>query len=283
MKAVPFIHIKNTLLAEGPVWDYRTQELWWVDIPKGLLHCHHYKSGNNRSYSIGQMLGAAVPCEGEGFILAMQHGLAFFNPKNEMLNLINDPESDLPDNRFNDGKCDPAGRFWAGSMRINRPRKPTGSLYCIDKSLQVSKKLSDIKVSNGLAWTKDAQKMYYIDTHSLKVQAFFYDVTRGEIEKEKDALVFEELYPDGMCIDENDNLWIAFYGAGQVLCFDPRTGQMLEEVKVPASCTTSCCFGGVHLGTLFITSAAKEGEDLGGAIFAVQPGVRGKKASFFRA
>lgn len=282
MKATPFLHIPNTSLGEGPVWDYRTQQFWWVDIPNGILHCHDYQSAKNKSYQMGQMLGSVVPCENGDLILSMQHGFVFFNPETEKLAPITDPEAHLPDNRFNDGKCDPAGRFWSGTMRINRPRLPTGSFYCLDNKLEVSKKLSNIIVSNGLAWNKAADKMYYIDTHTLKVQAFHYDLATGDIEKEKDALVFEGIFPDGMCIDENDNLWIAFFRSGKVICFNPETGEKLEEIEVPASKTTSCAFGGEDLDTLFITSAANEGEPLGGAIFSIKPGVRGLKANFFK-
>lgn len=283
MKAELILQIKNTKLGEGPVWDHRIQKLWWVDIPNGLIHCYNPENGHNTTHSIGQMVGAAIPCEKEGqMILAMQHGFAFFHSDTGGLQLISDPESDRPLNRFNDGKCDPAGRLWAGTMSIDPPREAVGNLYRMDTDLRVTKMLSDIKVSNGLAWTKAADKLFYIDTRQFKMMSFDYDPATGEISNQQDFLIFEKDLPDGMCIDENDNLWAAFYLGGKIVCFDSRTGEELDKIEVPAQCTTSCCFGGENLDTLYITSGAKEGDELGGGLFAVQPGVRGRKTNFFK-
>ncbi|MDA0196145.1 MAG: SMP-30/gluconolactonase/LRE family protein [Bacteroidetes bacterium] len=283
LKAEVVLQKPHTLLGEGPVWDYRNQELWWVDITNGLLHCYRPQNNTNRSYSIGQMVGAVIPCEKSELLLAMEHGFAFFDPQMEVLKPIFDPESHLPKNRFNDAKCDPAGRLWAGTMMINEPRDVEGSLYCLDSTLRVTKKLSGITVSNGLAWNKAADKMYYIDTSTQIVQAFSFDINTGNIEKQANALKFDKIFPDGMCIDENDHLWVAFYGASKVACFDPESGEQLAEIKVPARNTTSCAFGGEDLKTLYITSAKADANDKwGGNLFAVKPGVRGMKADFYQ-
>lgn len=283
MKAEKVLHLPNTQLGEGPVWDYRKKILYWVDIMNGLLHGFDPATNNHHSYKFNQFLGAAVPSTDNRFILAMQYGFAFFNPITNKLTPLIDPESELPLNRFNDGKCDPSGRFWAGTMEMPGGR-PTGSLYQLEQDLTVSKKLTNIHISNGLDWTKDGKKMYYIDTLTHKVQSFFYDQTTGAIEKEKDLFHFKEgvEYPDGMTLDANDNLWIAFYDLGKVVCFDGQNGNRLTTVEVPASLTTSCAFGGEDLDTLFITTAAKKKEELGGALFAVKPGVKGRKAHFFK-
>lgn len=283
LQAEKICHIPNTQLGEGPVWDYRTETLYWVDIMNGLLHGFVPKNNATHSYKFDQYLGAAVPCEDGRFILALQHGFAFFDIKTKQLSPIADPEKDFPNNRFNDGKCDPAGRFWAGTMH-HPGGPPTGSFYCLNNQLKVDKKLPNIHISNGLDWTIDGKRMYYIDTLTHKVQSFFYDKNTGEIEKEKDLLHFEKdvEYPDGMTLDADDNLWIAFYALGKVVCFDGQNGKRLATVEVPASLTTSCAFGGADLDTLFITTAAKEGEESGGALFAVKPGVKGRKAHFFK-
>ena len=212
----------------------------------------------------------------------MEHGFAFFNPETKELTPITDPESDKPLNRFNDGKCDPAGRLWAGTMATNPPRGPVGALYRMDMGLNLTKQLSDIVVSNGLAWTKAMNKMFYIDTRQFKMMSFDYDINTGEIANQQDFLTFEMDLPDGMCIDENDNLWVAFYLGGKVVCFDSKTGKILDTIEVPALCTTSCCFGGEHLDTLYITSGAKERDALGGGLFKVKPGVKGLKTVFFK-
>ncbi|MDB4768925.1 SMP-30/gluconolactonase/LRE family protein [Saprospiraceae bacterium] len=282
MKVEPILKIENTLLGEGPVWNYKTQELLWVDIPNGLIHTCNLEKETRTTDAIGQMVGAAIPCDNGELLLAMQNGFAFFNPITKELQNISDPESDLPLNRFNDGKCDPAGRLWAGTMATNPPRDAVGSLYRMGSDLKVNKVLSDIKVSNGLAWTKAGDKMFYIDTRQFKMMSFDYDLATGEIENQQDFLVFEKDLPDGMTIDENDNLWVCFYLGGKVVCFDSKTGKQLDEIKIPALCTTSCTFGGENLDTLFITSGAKEGDEFGGTLFAVQPGVKGRKLDFFK-
>ncbi len=282
MKVEPVLRIKNTKLGEGPVWDYRNSELRWVDIPNGLIHSCNLENQTTHTDDIGQMVGAAVPCDNGNWILAMQHGFAFFNPITKELQNISDPESHLPFNRFNDGKCDPAGRLWAGTMSIDPPRDAVGSLYRVDADLSVKKMLSDIKVSNGLAWTKKADKMFYIDTRQFKMMSFDYDLETGNIENQQDFLVFDGELPDGMTIDENDNLWVCFYLGGKVVCYDSNTGKELEVIRVPAMCTTCCTFGGEHLDTLFITTGAKEGDEFGGTLFAVQPGVKGMKVDLFK-
>ena len=282
MKVEPIIKIENTILGEGPVWDYRTDELIWVDIPNGLIHTCNVENMTCITDNIGQMVGAAIPCDNGHLILAMQHGFAFFNRATKKLHHIVDPESDLPHNRFNDGKCDPAGRLWAGTMSIDPPRNAVGSLYRLDNDLKVTKILSDIKVSNGLAWTMAANKMFYIDTRQNKMMSFDYDNESGDIENQQDFLVFDKELPDGMTLDENDNLWVCFYLGGKVVCYDSSTAKELKVIEVPAYCTTSCTFGGENLDTLYITSGAYKKSDLGGTLFAVKPGVKGLKANFFK-
>lgn len=277
------IHVPGTKLGEGPIWNHLTHQLLWIDIHRGLLHTYDPKTQQNTTIAIGQQIGCAVPCrDSSELLMGLYHGFAFYNPNTKELKPIVDPESHLLTNRFNDGKCDPAGRFWAGTMQMKPPREAVGSLYCLDMDLTIEKKVSGIKVSNGLAWTAKADKMFYIDTRQVKIMSFDYDIGTGHIENQQNFVTFEDEYPDGMCIDENDNLWVAFYLGGKVVCFDSRTGKRLEEIKVPALLTTSCTFGGENLDTLYITSAARKEDELGGAIFSVQPGVRGRKASFFK-
>lgn len=282
MKAEPILQVPNTILGEGPVWDYRNNQLYWVDIMNGLLHLYNPATHQNEAHAIGQYLGAAVPCDNGDFILAMRHGFAFYNPLTKQLQNITDPESHLPLNRFNDGKCDPAGRLWAGTMMIDEPRTTAGNLYRIGNDQVIYQMLSDIYISNGLAWNAAANKMFYIDTMRYKIVSFDFDVASGMIENQEDIILTHGESPDGMTIDENDNLWVAFWGEGKVVCFDSRNGKVVTQVEVPAECTTSCAFGGADLDTLYITSAAKEGDELGGTLFAAYVGVKGRRADFFK-
>lgn len=283
MNAALILHIEGTLLGEGPVWNHRQQVLHWVDIPRGLIHTYDPQTDTNESVQLDRMVGAAIPCEhSEEMILATQHGFAFFDPATEALYPITDPEADKPLNRFNDGKCDPAGRLWAGTMAIDPPRGPVGGLYRLNTDLGLTQQLTDIVVSNGLAWTKAHDRMFYIDTRQFKMMSFDFDNETGSISNQQDFLTFEDDLPDGMCIDENDNLWVAFYLGGKVVCYDSTTGKALEQITVPARCTTSCCFGGPDLDTLYITSGAKADDPLAGGLFAVQPGVKGLPSVFFQ-
>ncbi|MEM8886559.1 MAG: SMP-30/gluconolactonase/LRE family protein [Bacteroidota bacterium] len=284
LNAELLLHVPDTKLAEGPVWDHRIQGLHWVDIPNGRLHSFNPRTGENQWKSFDQMIGAAVPREGGGFILAMQHGFYSWEGGDDKLKFIGDPEKDDPLNRFNDGKCDPAGRFWAGSMRIEEPRLAVAALYCLNEGLAVEEKVDKVRLSNGMAWTKDAKKMYYIDTPLQRLDTFDFELSTAQISNRRTVLQFEpDEYPDGMCIDEEDCVWIAFYGKGKVVRFDPESKQRLMTIEVPAARTTSCCFGGDDLDTLYITTAAGDGQPYDGALFQVKPGIKGRKANFSKA
>ena len=283
MKAELLIHLPEMNLAEGPVWDHRDQTLWWVDILEGNLYNYHPEARSHSSFAVGQYLGAAVPREKGGFVLALAEGFAFFDPDTRQLDFIHDPEADKPGNRFNDGKVDPAGRFWAGTTEFLH-EEVTGSLYCLSpETMNIQKTLSSVHISNGLAWTKDAQTFYFIDSPTQQVQAFDFDLPQGSLSNGRIVLDFapEMGTPDGMSIDDHDHLWIAFWGGSKVACFDPISGKQLDQIDVPAVKTTSCTFGGPDRDTLFITSAAKEGDPYGGAIFSAKPGVKGPLSSFF--
>jgi len=285
MKAELVVDAKATV-GEGPVWDHRQGVLFWVDIMQGHLHIYDPHADSNTTHEIGQYVGAAVPRKEGGLVMALNHGFAFYNDATQSLEMLKDPEADLPGNRFNDGKCDPAGRFWAGTMEIEE-KNPTGSLYCLNPDLSIEKKLSNLNISNGMAWSGDRTKMYFIDTLTFKVQCFAYELTTGEIAYERDVVKIdnEKLgFPDGMTIDAEGNLWVAMYDGGKVCCFDPTTGELLEQIEVPAKKSSSCAFGGENLDTLYITSIARDTDETdsqAGGLFAVQPGVKGVQADFF--
>lgn len=277
------LSVPGTLLGEGPVWDYRTEILWWVDILQGRLNAYEPSKGSNTTYEIGQYVGAAVPRKAGGLVLALHEGLAFFDPETKELDHFSDIEKEIKENRFNDAKCDAKGRFWAGSTQISH-EQPVGVLYCLEnESLELIPKIEGVTISNGMAWSSDQKTMYYIDTPTMEVKAYHFELETGEISFDRVALTFEESmgFPDGMTIDENDHLWVAFYGGNKVACFDPISGKQLHQVDVLGERTTSCAFGGPELDTLYITTAAKEGDPFGGALYACKPGVNGVKANFF--
>ncbi|MEZ4865141.1 MAG: SMP-30/gluconolactonase/LRE family protein [Caldilineaceae bacterium] len=273
----------HAIVGEGPIWDEAIEQLYWVDILSSKLYCYDPKSGENRTYNVGQHVGTVVPRASGGVMLAVYDGFAAFDLTTEQLTLLGDPESDLPDNRFNDGKCDPAGRFWAGTMAYAN-QSTQGSLYRMDTDGSIHKMLGEIGVSNGIVWSLDATTMYYIDSTPGTIRAFDYDNSTGAISNERViARCTPEMgLPDGMAIDAEGMLWVGHFGGGCVRRWDPQTGKVIDQIDLPAKQITACAFGGPDLSTMYITSAAN-GLDAAalaeqphaGGLFAVQPGVQG--------
>lgn len=273
-------------LGEGPTWDARAGRLVWVDIENGLVHFFDPGTGQDRAIAVGQMVGCAVPRAAGGLVLGAQQGFATLDPETEALTLIAQPEAHLPENRINDGKCDPAGRLLAGTMALSlAPR--VGSLYRLDRDLSVHRLLEGITVSNGLAWSADSRTLYYIDTGTRAIAAFDYDVSAGALSNRRVvARVPPELgYPDGMAIDEEGCLWVGHWDGWSVCRWDPATGQVRQRVPVPVARVTSCAFGGPNLDDLYITTAwtgltevQRAEQPLAGGLFRCRPGVCGAAA-----
>ncbi len=197
-------------------------------------------------------------------------------------------EEHLPGNRFNDGKCDPRGHFWAGSMD-DQQKNASGALYSLDPvSLHVTKHASDVRISNGIVWSHDHRLMYYIDTPDERVDVFDYDASTGAVSNRRVAFhVPEEMgWPDGSTLDKEGMLWIAHWGGSRVTRWDPRTGAHLLTLMLPVSCVTSCAFGGDQLDLLYVTCASNrvrlQDEPLAGSVFVFRNlGVQGVPAYTF--
>lgn len=289
MKAELLIDAKATL-GEGPCWDARKNLFYWVDIIEKKVHIYNPATKAAQSISVDHLVGAAVARESGGFILATKEGFYALDEKTKKMEFIHDPEDDLTGNRFNDGKCDPAGRFWAGTMHIDE-KEPTGSLYVLHTDLTVKKMLEDITISNGLAWSSDYKTMYYIDSPTKQVAAFDYDLQSGLISNKRTVVTIPEGegIPDGMTIDAEGNLWVAQWGGYKVSKWNPTTGKRLAEVDIPAKQVTSCVFGGEELNELYITSATTgldEGElsayPHSGGVFRVKTDVKGGETYVFK-
>ena len=268
---------------EGPLWfDGR---VYYVDIEGHSVRSYDPATGGEESWSVGERVGFVVPRASGGFLMGGDNGLAFFDLESGEKTLIVDPEPDKkPDNRFNDGKCDSKGRLWAGTISTMK-KKGDATLYRLDTALELTTQFPNVTNSNGLCWTKDGGKFYYIDTPSKKVRAFDYDVESGDISNERIALDTSELEgsPDGMTIDENDHVWIAFCRGGCVRCINLATGDILKTVELPVSGVTSCAFGGEDFETLYITTGSfgNPEECEAGHLFAVKPGVKGLPTDAF--
>lgn len=284
MNHVPEIAVPAAAtLGEGVCWDAERQCLYWVDILEKELHIYDPVTGTDRCIQIGQYIGATVPTADGNLLLALQNGLYRFDLETEAITLVCNPEADQPNNRFNDGKCDPAGRFWAGTMQLEGQGK-TGALYRMDADLSLNKQFGGVGISNGLAWSPNRTTMYYIDTPTCEVAAFDYDLATGAIANRRALITFSHDlgHPDGMTIDEEGMLWVCFFGGGRIARCNPANGEELDEIIFPVSNITNCVFGGPDLDTLFastarlaLTETQLAEQPLAGHIFRVKPGVRG--------
>ena len=270
---------------EGPVW--WEGKLWYVDIEGHAVCSLDPETGEERSWGVGERVGTVVPRVSGGLVIAGDLGMAFLDPESGEKTLIpgTDPEAEKRgDNRFNDGKCDPQGRFWAGTISTVK-KDGDANLYRLGTDGVLVKMLEGITNSNGIVWSGDGRTMYYIDTPTKCVDAFDFDGGSGSISKRRTVADTVELglrgSPDGMAIDAEDRLWVAMCHGGCVVCIDPGTGEVLRTVDVPAVETTACAFGGEGLGELFVTTGVKGDleEEFGGRVFVVRGlGVTGVRA-----
>jgi len=276
-------------LGEGPHWDGSSKCLYWVDIDNGELHRYDPATRRDDAIPIGHQVSAVVPCRSGGLLLATRQGICVFDSHTGIRRTIGHPESHLPGNRFNDGKCDASGRFWAGTMDVSGTAG-AGSLYRIDTEGRIDRMVQGITCSNGIAWSLDGSTLYYIDTPTRQVVAYDYDMRQGSISGPRMAvdMAGEPGMPDGMTIDAEGMLWVAQWGGWQAARYDPATGAKLAQVQVPAAKVTSCAFGGDNLDILYITTArtglnARQLEDqpLAGGLFKVVPGVAGLPACVY--
>lgn len=282
-------------LGEGPIWDTRENILWWIDINEHRLHRYDplggkQGGGTNDTYDIGQRVGTVVPRASGGLMLAVEHGFASYDPATRSLTMLADPEAHLPGNRFNDGKCDPAGRFWAGTLQSVEQDMTAGTLYCLNPDGSVEPRVPGVGISNGIVWTADKKTMYFIDSPTRRVDAFDYDNATGQIANRRPAIELPAGigFPDGMTIDAEDRLWVALWAGWGVARFDPTSGQLLEKIDVPAAQVTACALGGPDLRDMYITTARRdlterdlEKQPHAGGLFHARVAVPGVAANAF--
>jgi sugar lactone lactonase YvrE len=269
-------------LGEGPCWDADREALIWVDILAGTVHVD--RDGASRAIEVGGHVGAAVPCAGGGLALVRGLGFGVLDLDAEELQTVALVPGDDTLTRFNDGKADPAGRFWAGTMRYDEA-SGGGALYRLDEDGPRAV-LEGVTVCNGIAWTPAGDRMYHIDSPTRRVAAYDVDPATGDLVGRSIAVVTGAFagVPDGMTLDDDGNLWIAFFGGAAVRCFSPA-GELLEVLELPVTNPTSCCFAGPERDRLCITTAryglsphALRDEPAAGSVLMAEPGVRGPAA-----
>ena len=272
---------------EGPI--FWNDHLLYVDIEGHALIRLDPETGGEEVWEMGERIGTVVPRQSGGFICAGDSGIYSFDPNTGAKKNLADPEADkCPDNRFNDGKCDPMGRFWAGTISTV---KKTGeaNLYMLDIHRNLSLKVNGVTNSNGICWSKKADKMYYIDTPTKEIWCYSFENESGAIADKQVVINSEELglagSPDGMTIDADGMLWVAMCHGGLVVQVNPDNGKVIQQVGFPCVETTACAFGGADLDRLFVTTGVHkslEEENAGRVLVVDGLRVHGREAFAYK-
>jgi len=247
---------RSSKWGEGPIyWD---NHLLYVDIEGHSLIRLNPETQKEEIWVMEERIGTVVPTLNEDLICAGDSGIYRFDPSNNQKTNLADPEAKKrPDNRFNDGKCDPSGRFWAGTISTVK-KEGDANLYQLDQSGLLTLQVSGVTNSNGICWNASKTEMYYIDTPTQKVVAYEYDDQTGKLGRSRVTVDFRDLNtegsPDGMTIDEKGMLWVALCHGRAVVQVNPESGELLQKVELPCVETTACAFGGSNLDRLFVTT-----------------------------
>ena len=257
-------------LGEGPIWSADTNSVTWTDITQNTFHTADIDTGKTMSFGVPSMVGAIAHSKDGGYIAATQKGFARIGVDGKYSPL----HTFLPDDmRMNDGKVDPSGRFWAGSMALSFERG-RGSLYVLEKDNSYRSILDDITLSNGMGWSPDAQYFYYIDSVPGVLKRFDYDLYTGHISNPKDLITFDSSsgIPDGMSMSSDGKIVIALWDGGRIEIYEP-SGEKVSEITLGVSRPTSCTFAGPNRDILIVSTASQgidqADEPLAGKILAV--------------
>lgn len=279
----------EAILGEGPTWDAEAGRLVWLDIAGRRLH-ETELDGTDRSFEVDQEISIAIPAGSDRYVVGVRDGFGTVavdrsagSARLEVTHAVTPAGL-----RMNDGKCSRAGRLYAGTMAFDAAQG-AGTLYRLDPDGSVHELVDQLTISNGMAWSADDRRLYFIDTMTGGVDEFDHDPATGAIDGRRPLFSVDPAmgFPDGMTIDTDGNLWIAFWDGGAVRCFTPG-GDLLAEIRMPCSRPTSCVFGGPSLATLFVTSArdglsAEQLRDqpAAGSVFAARPGATGFPSPLF--
>jgi sugar lactone lactonase YvrE len=228
--------------------------LYWVDIYNHCVHQFNPQTGGDRIWDVGEVVGAIALTQGDRLIMVQRKQIAFLDLSTGQITPVIRLEEHLPDNRFNDGKCDAAGRFWFGSMCLEGKQ---GSLYRYDPDGSLHTMVTGLGISNGLGWSPDHQVFYLTDSRKQTIFAYDFDLENGTIVNPRPVidLSSETFAPDGLTIDADGCIWSAMWDGWCVIRFDP-TGKEIERIEMPVKRPTSCTFGGENYRQLYITSAS---------------------------
>ena len=288
------IGTQRDILGECPLWDERASCLWWIDIRAPALRRFDPAHDEVRSWPMPELLGSIALTDearedaredgtedGGRLLLALSSRLALFDPDSGAFETVAEPRFTDPDLRFNDGRCDPQGRFWVGSMN-NVTRGPEGCLYRFDLVHGLVEEASGICIPNSLAFSPDGRTMYFADSLTHRIDAFDYDPATGKRGAPRLlAEITPPAFPDGSCIDAEGCLWNAEFHGARLVRYTPG-GAIDRVLPLPVQRPTCCSFGGADLRTLYITTTSQRmseaelaAEPLAGALLALDVGVAG--------
>ncbi|WP_424640888.1 SMP-30/gluconolactonase/LRE family protein [Embleya sp. AB8] len=277
-----------TVLGESPCWDRHTGRLLWVDIPAGRIHYLVPDTDLHGRYDIGRPVSAVVPRAAGGYALAVREGFAVLDLDGEV-RIVAEVEGDRPGNRMNDGACDRAGRFFAGT-KAEDDTPGAGALYRLDPPTEDDRHprpvqvFADVTISNGIGWSPDETLLYYVDTDTRRIDVADYAADTGAVSGRRPFVEIpaDAGWPDGLAVDAEGGVWVALWEGGAIRRYTPD-GRLDRILSVPARRVTNCGFGGPNLDVLYVTTAATDDrEPLGGRLFAFRPGVRGQAAHPYR-
>jgi sugar lactone lactonase YvrE len=274
-------------LGEGPVWDGEADRLLRVDIAAGELLTSRAPHDQPTTVQVGGEPSAVVPRSPGGVLVAIGHELVAFDPRWERRTLAT-VEVDQPDNRFNDCRCDPQGRLWAGTMN-KRGAPGTAALYRLEAGRPIERVVSNTTLSNGIGWSPAGDRMYFVDSTAQRIDAFDFDGSTGTIGNRRPFATVDpsDGLPDGLAVDAEGGLWLCLFG-GAALRRYGEAGTLDEVIELPVTRPTCPAFGGPGRRTLFVTSARRglspgqlAREPFAGGLLTLEPGVAGLPAHRF--
>lgn len=278
----------QSILGEGPAWDAINHALLWVDIEQKTINRLDLATGKNQSVQYPTIVGSVVPRSIGGYAFATHQGIFALTADFKIGELLA-PFSISSEEQINDGKCDAAGRYWTGTLALDR-KSPIAALYCVDQHHHYEKKITGSILSNGIGWNSAQDKMYYIDTKKSCVFELNFNLATGEISQQRVLIDLTHYQggPDGMTVDSEDGIWIAQWDSGEIHRYHSN-GTLDFILPMPVKRVTSCCFGGADLTELYITSTRKglteaqlKEQPLSGSIFKVKVDIKGTSTNSYQ-
>lgn len=275
------------VLGEGPLWDDGEHCLYWVDIELGEVHRFDPETRRDALViKLDRQVGAVGLREAGGLVLAVREGFATWQPGRAGIDVVATPIGTSLDCRMNDGACDAAGRFWAGSMALQEDVLRRGSLYRLGTDGRAVEVLAGVSLSNGIGWAPDGRTMYHVDTLAPTLSAYPFDEATGALGPPSALIEFtlDDGYPDGIAVDTEGCIWVARWLGSRVCRYSP-VGELLGMVEVPTPLVTSCAFGGPRLDDLYITTASRDLDPIpagAGDLYLARTGIAGTAPHRFR-